>query len=260
MRAFLAFLLLPVLSTAQDQDLSLRLLDGDPYVVLATNQTPTTLEVVIRPDGKQTILKSTLISPYDSSIIWSIEASSRDEARNQFNDTYSIGYYFGDPSAIKHDDSFLYLLPIKKGKKFEVSQSFGGKHSHNDEVSKYSVDFKMDIGTPVVAARSGIVVKVLEHFTENGGKELVSKANKVVIMHDDGTFGSYVHLEYNGADVEVGDEVKQGQVIGRSGNTGNSRGPHLHFVVRVGRDISVPIQFQGYEGKILKRGQRVRRK
>ena len=58
------------------------------------------------------------------------------------------------------------------------------------------------------------------------------KANHVVILHDDGSYATYAHLLIGKIEVEVGDRVETGDVIGYSGNTGFSTGPHLHFVVQ----------------------------
>ncbi|MGB8169537.1 MAG: M23 family metallopeptidase [Chthoniobacteraceae bacterium] len=44
--------------------------------------------------------------------------------------------------------------------------------------------------------------------------------------------GEYLHLQKNGVLVKVGDEVQAGDLVARSGNTGCSTGPHLHFHVR----------------------------
>ena len=59
-----------------------------------------------------------------------------------------------------------------------------------------------------------------------------------MIKHADDTFGVYWHMKHNGVLVKVGDKVKQGDDIARSGNTGNSSGPHLHFDVRIGWDLN----------------------
>ena len=50
-------------------------------------------------------------------------------------------------------------------------------------------------------------------------------------MHEDGTEAQYIHLTYNGALKNEGDNVNQGEIIALSGNTGKSSGPHLHFHV-----------------------------
>jgi murein DD-endopeptidase MepM/ murein hydrolase activator NlpD len=62
--------------------------------------------------------------------------------------------------------------------------------------------------------------------TRKAGEE-----NVIVIRHRDGTYGRYYHLTHNGARVAVGDDVKENQVIGLSGDSGASAGPHLHFDV-----------------------------
>ena len=88
----------------------------------------------------------------------------------------------------------------------------------------------MPIGTQVLAARAGKVVSIREHFKDNNNIDL--EENYIFIKHDDGTIARYFHLTHNGALIKEGDTVKAGQVIGLSGNTGQSGGPHLHFDVQ----------------------------
>ncbi|NAS30745.1 peptidoglycan DD-metalloendopeptidase family protein [Flavobacteriaceae bacterium R38] len=172
---------------------------------------------------------------------------------------FDIKLFYGDKKHSKHNADYLYTLPFKKGKRYEVTQGFYGKRSHNSIASRYAIDFNLKIGELVCAAREGVVVYTIDHFKEAGGKAFTYKANKILIMHDDGTFASYAHLNYKGVLVKKGDYVKSGQPIGYSGNTGNSRGPHLHFVVREADDVSVPVYFKGYKDKTLKRGKRYKR-
>ncbi|NNF32915.1 MAG: M23 family metallopeptidase [Saprospiraceae bacterium] len=136
-------------------------------------------------------------------------------------------------------------------------QPWNGKLSHFTRESKYALDFDMPEGDTICAARGGIVIRTIDHFTENGGKELKDKANQVVVLHDDGTMAFYVHLLHRGVLVEAGDTIRKGQIIGLSGNTGYSTKPHLHFVVREAPDKSVPMYFKGYQGRILKKGRKV---
>jgi len=113
----------------------------------------------------------------------------------------------------------------------------------------------MKIGEPVHAAREGLVFIVIDWFSEGKKKkELTKKANKIVILHSDGTIGSYAHLSKNGVTVQEGDYVKKGQHIGYSGNTGFTGGPHLHFTVRKEKDESIPIYFEEYPGEVLMKG------
>ena len=90
----------------------------------------------------------------------------------------------------------------------------------------------MDIGTHVHAARGGVVVGSRDDSSIGGpDKKYEWDANYVLIKHDDGTYGHYVHLQKGGNRVKVGDIVKPGDWIGCSGNTGHTTGPHLHFAV-----------------------------
>lgn len=64
----------------------------------------------------------------------------------------------------------------------------------------------------------------------------------------------YVHLNFEGALVEVGDIVEANQPIGISGMTGFTTIPHLHFVLYKARSISIPFTFKGIKHKKLKLG------
>ena len=89
-------------------------------------------------------------------------------------------------------------------------------------------------------------------------------SNTVEVTHVDGSFAQYLHLTRDGALVEVGDSVAQGQLIAISGHTGLT-GPreHLHFVVFefMGRSTrkSLPVTFRNVEGRQPLREDRVYR-
>ena len=130
---------------------------------------------------------------------------------------------------IKDDSSFVYALPFEKDKTRLLVQGYFGKFSHKERAA---LDFKMKKGTNVLAARGGIVVRVKEDGEKGGLKSKYRKeGNNIVIQHPDNSRSGYWHLQKNGALVNVGDTVKMGQVIGLSGNTGYTSGPHLHFIV-----------------------------
>ncbi|MFP4152471.1 MAG: M23 family metallopeptidase [Alkalispirochaeta sp.] len=184
--------------------------------------------------------------------LFSLEPTTT-RGRIGYNLTYSFAE--GDPETARHDDDHLYLFPFEHGTKHRLTQGYNGDFSHFGE-NRYAVDFNLDEGTPVYAARDGIVVRVKEDSRVGGpSAAYADRGNLIMIAHDDGSFGNYVHLAYRGSEVEVGDEVEAGQLIGYSGNTGISSGPHLHFDVRVplttGRMQSIPFQFRGVDGEAI---------
>jgi murein DD-endopeptidase MepM/ murein hydrolase activator NlpD len=110
-------------------------------------------------------------------------------------------------------------------KKYSLSASFaqnGGMWAHKHS----GQDFAVPSGTQVVAAHGGTVVKA----GGNGAGDGPAYGNAVVIKHGNGTYSQYAHLSR--VTVHVGQIVKTGQEIAKSGNTGNSSGPHLHFEIR----------------------------
>jgi len=121
-----------------------------------------------------------------------------------------------------------YQLPLAPGASSRLIQGNNGPYGHSGALA-YAFDFLMPIGTPLRAARGGVVQIVEERFADNTRKP--GEENLIVINHGDGTFGRYYHLTTNGSDVTVGQRVRAGQPIGRSGNSGASAGPHLHFDV-----------------------------
>ncbi|MFE0425225.1 M23 family metallopeptidase [Streptomyces sp. NPDC058953] len=87
-------------------------------------------------------------------------------------------------------------------------------------------DFAVPTGTPVVSIGAGTVVKA----GPNGAGDGPAYGNAVVIKHNNGKYSQYAHLST--VNVSAGQSVKAGQLIAKSGNTGNSSGPHLHFEIR----------------------------
>lgn len=158
----------------------------------------------------------------------------------------------GDPVAVPED--YEYRLPFDYGR-VRVDQGPGGSFSHNDEQNRDAVDFAVPIGTPVLAARAGIVMQVEGDYDQAGlnREKYGGRANFIRILHGDGSMAVYAHLKPEGVQVRVGQYVRKGQRIGLSGNTGFSTAPHLHFVVQVNRGmrlVSVPFRMFGPLGQL----------
>jgi len=154
--------------------------------------------------------------------------------------TPKLRHALGDPRLLPKP--YKYPLPWRGGP-FRLTQGANGQYSHFTPKGRYAVDIAMPEGTPIVAARGGMVVKI---ENEQSGRGNNPAGNFVRIMHDDGTMGVYLHLMKGSVAVREGQRVESGTRIARSGNTGNSTGPHLHFVVQrnVGLAIeSIPFDF-----------------
>ncbi len=154
--------------------------------------------------------------------------------------TPRLRHALGDPRLLPKP--YRYPLPWRGGP-FRLTQGANGKYSHFTPKGRYAVDIAMPEGTPIVAARGGMVVRV---ENDQSGRGDNPSGNFVRILHDDGTMGVYLHLMKGSVAVREGQRIDAGSRIARSGNTGNSTGPHLHFVVQrnVGLAVeSIPFEF-----------------
>uniref|UniRef100_A0A7C2BBI0 DUF4124 domain-containing protein n=1 Tax=Pseudomonas graminis TaxID=158627 RepID=A0A7C2BBI0_9PSED len=155
----------------------------------------------------------------------------------------SLRSIVGDPQRGVSASGFAYRYPLPwVGGPFRISQGANGSYSHIGAKSRYAIDIAMPEGTQIIAARGGTVIK-----TENAqsGRGANPSGNFVRILHDDGTMGVYLHLQQGSVSVKEGQHVAVGAPLGRSGNTGNSTGPHLHFVVQ--RNVGLALESIPYE-------------
>ena len=95
------------------------------------------------------------------------------------------------------------------------------------------IDLAVPEGTPVAAAEDGVV--------SYAGNEFAGQGNLVFIRHSNGYSTVYAHAKE--LLVKRGDQIKRGQVIAHSGQTGNVNAPRLHFEVRRGATPLDPIRF-----------------
>jgi murein DD-endopeptidase MepM/ murein hydrolase activator NlpD len=146
-----------------------------------------------------------------------------------------------------------YAMPFGPGR-YVVMQGPRGTFSHGvGTSSENAVDWTVAEGTVVCAAREGRVVGVKQDSSTGGADEKFRPyANYVVIKHEDGTFAEYLHLQKDGALVQLGDQVTVGQPIGLSGQTGFASKPHLHFDVFQAidgkRKLSLPFRLKTSHG------------
>jgi len=141
-----------------------------------------------------------------------------------------------------------YRLPFPKRIKKKLAKPKGLYAHENYPESRYAIDFVMLVGTPILAARAGKVVRVKDNSDKWGVDfQYEDKVNYVVIKHRNGTFAEYLHFRKKQIVVKIGDKVKTGDLLGYSGLSGCMDKPHLHFNVlkiRNGKVISIQVKFK----------------
>lgn len=105
-----------------------------------------------------------------------------------------------------------------------ITSEYGSARTYNGTLKSYhgGVDFRARTPTPVLASNDGIVVLAEDRYYAGG---------TIIIDHGEGMYTCYFHLSR--FEVNVGDQVKQGDTIALSGETGRITGPHLHFGMMV---------------------------
>ena len=182
--------------------------------------------------------------------------------KNAWKYKYRYRVVLGNIKAAHHSENIVYQFPFEAGRAYKLYQGYNGQFSHQ---GRKALDFTMEEGTRVLAARPGVVVGVKANSDIGCPEESCkTQGNYVLIEHDDGTIAKYFHLVKNGVKVKRGDHVKTGQLIALSGNTGWSTGPHLHFEVyrpNMTGEETLPTYFQLKNGEkaILKEGKRYSR-
>lgn len=177
------------------------------------------------------------------------------------------------------DPSLKCRLPIRGfpllGGPFLCTQGMGGHLTHYFSGNLHAVDFRCDIGTPLLAVDDGVVVEVRQQMGEDVvsgiGATNLYKWNSILIRHerrndtstnceegkqgerlnDEVIYTEYVHIQ--SSKVQEGDVVMRGDVIGYSGSVGFSPEPHLHFAVYKSDEadaVTVGFQFMGQEDGI----------
>lgn len=203
------------------------------------NNYPVSVNISIKADNlyyKKDDSGNYVLGPKEKKVLKTLrQINIADGYSIKVNSTWREGAYLSKP-----DFGFIYQLPYPKGKSYLIGQGYNGKSTHQGDY-RYSIDFDLKVGDTVTAARSGIVIQVVDkNDTGCFQIECDKYSNMVEIMHSDGTIALYAHLKKNGVLVSVGDTVDAGKKIGLAGATGRVSGPHLHFMV--GSPIS-PFEF-----------------
>jgi len=150
-----------------------------------------------------------------------------------------------------HSDKIPIRLPFLG--KWTVSQGHEGEHTHKDDY-RHAWDFVItDLGgkqfsgkgdftedyfcfnKPVLATADGTVEYIVDNIDDNiiGDANVKENwGNTVILRHQDSLFTSISHLKKESIPVKVGERVKEGDIIGKCGNSGRSPYPHLHFQVQ----------------------------
>ena len=136
-----------------------------------------------------------------------------------------------------------YIIPFKAFSVLTPPAPFHNKA----EFSRYCIDFALPEGTPIIAARAGTVVYTESRFSRSfNHPKYRNKGNVVIIKHTDEEETWYAHLKWRSIKVDIGQKVRQGQIIGYSGSTGFASYPHLHFGVYDEYGANKKITFPGY--------------
>jgi len=142
---------------------------------------------------------------------------------------------FGEPA-----DS-AYILPFPVGASYPLLQTYCGPQNHGND-NQLAYDFTIPFGDPVIAARGGIVRRVVDTYADDD--RLGSHNNHMFIQHEDGTTAMYAHLVQHSVVVREGGQVERGQLIALSGTSGGTVAV-LHFGVyhtwpnQEGNDVAI---------------------
>lgn len=167
-----------------------------------------------------------------------INGETRRVFRYQSPDDGLIDYFDEDGRSLK---KFLLRKPIADG---EMRSGFGMRYHPIMRYSKMhtGVDWANRIGTPILAAGNGTVLKA--GWSSGYGKH-------TEIQHANGYVTTYSHQSNFAAGIVPGAKVRQGQVIGYLGSTGLSTGPHLHYEVLVNGSFVNPMKIRVPRGREL---------
>ena len=168
-----------------------------------------------------------------------LKLSGKNNALYYFEKKGSEGHYDENGKSV---EKALMKTPINGAR---LSSAFGMRKHPIDGYNKMhrGTDFAAPMGTPIMASGSGVIIKA--RWCGGGG-------NCIKIKHNSTYQTIYAHMKNFARGIKEGVRVKQGQIIGYVGSTGNSTGPHLHYEVIKNRKKINSQKMKLPSGKVLK--------
>ena len=176
-------------------------------------------------------------------IFANLNLSGTNNALYYFDKKNSEGHYDKSGKSVK---KALMKTPINGAR---LSSAFGMRKHPIDGYNKMhkGTDFAAPMGTPIMASGDGVISRA--RWCGGGG-------NCIKIKHNSTYETIYAHMKSFGRGIKEGVRVKQSQIIGYVGSTGNSTGPHLHYeVVKNGKKINSQ-KLKLPSGKVLRNKER----
>lgn len=183
------------------------------------------------------ILKATKNTEANYKKIISTKQSQKEAFERELAEYESALKIAIDPTKIPHTGTGVLSAPLQK---LKITQYFGNTPFATKNPQVYNgkghtgVDFAASIGTPVYSALSGTVIGVAN---TDLAPRCYSYGKWIMVKHSNGLSTLYAHLSLQS--VKLGDEVDTGQLLGYTGNTGYTTGPHLHFGVYASQGVKV---------------------
>jgi len=193
---------------------------------LQKNLTQKELAVVLAKKEKDTILKETKNTEAGYKKLLAEREKKRDEFEKALENYESQLKFILNPKSLPKEGSGVLSWPLDA---VFVTQLFGKTISARrlyTSGSHSGVDFRASVGTPVKSMANGTVAGVGDTDIYCRG---ASFGKWVFIKYDNGLSSTYGHL--SAIQAKAGQRVSTGDVVGLSGNTGHSTGPHLHVTV-----------------------------
>ncbi|MBQ2157394.1 MAG: M23 family metallopeptidase [Oscillospiraceae bacterium] len=181
----------------------------------AVEPAPEAVTVIVRAPS---VTSDEVISPVLTSAVMAASESMRDAAVSA--DALLLEY----EEKLSYVSSGYFIWPIEG----QITSPFGRRHIKGGSSNHRGIDIAANRGDEIAAADAG---EIIWSGWDN------SYGNFIKIRHDNGLVTCYAHMSERL--VEVGDRVKQGEIIGLVGSTGQSTGPHLHFEVRTEKNERV---------------------